>query len=208
MNLEKIRVWDLPTRVFHWGIAFSFAIAYLTSESERYRDIHMAFGYVLGALMLFRLVWGLIGTQHVRFKAFWYSPQHIWAYMKSLMSQTHEHYISHNPLGSVAVYVLLLLGLATAGSGIMLYWEIGGEGVEEVWEEAHEFFANAMLLIVILHIVGVFFSSFLHKENLARAMVTGYKCGEADQAIPQNHTLLGIGLMLALVAFLGFYLYG
>jgi Cytochrome b len=72
--LQRILVWDLPTRVFHWSFALSFAGAYLTAESERYRDIHLALGYVFLGMLVFRLVWGLVGTAYVRFRAFWFKP--------------------------------------------------------------------------------------------------------------------------------------
>ena len=83
--LQRILVWDLPTRVFHWSFALSFAGAYLTAESERYRDIHLALGYVFLGMLVFRLVWGLVGTAYVRFRAFWFKPAEIVAYLRALL---------------------------------------------------------------------------------------------------------------------------
>jgi cytochrome b len=70
----RILVWDIPTRIFHWLLAASFAGAFLTAESERYRDVHVALGYLLLALIGFRVVWGLVGTRYARFRSFAFGP--------------------------------------------------------------------------------------------------------------------------------------
>lgn len=173
---NRILVWDLPTRWFHWLLALSFAGAWLTSESERYSALHVMLGYTLLGLIAFRLVWGFAGTRYARFKDFAYTPAKVVQYVKSLVSGKPEHYLGHNPAGAVAIFLLLALGLTTGISGWLLYNDIGGEAFEEV----HEFLANSMLVVVGVHIAGVIVSSFLHRENLARAMVTGYKQGESQ----------------------------
>lgn len=201
--VERILVWDVPTRVFHWSLALSFAGAYITSESERYRDIHVALGYILAALLVFRLIWGFAGTAYARFSSFSFKPSEVITYLKSLLGKSHAHYLGHNPAGSVAIYLLLALGIVTAISGVMLYWEIGGE---DTFEELHEVAANGMLAVVLIHIAGVIVSSVLHKENLARSMLTGYKQGLADKAIQRNYLGLGIAMLLAIAVFLVLYL--
>ena len=72
--IQRILVWDIPTRVFHWLLALSFAGAYLTAESERYRDIHVVLGYTLLGLIGFRLLWGFFGTRYAQFRSFLFSP--------------------------------------------------------------------------------------------------------------------------------------
>ena len=72
--LRTVLVWDAPTRVGHWLIALSFAGAWLTAESERWRLVHVTLGYTLAALVVFRLVWGLVGTRHARFASFVRGP--------------------------------------------------------------------------------------------------------------------------------------
>ena len=175
---QKILVWDIPTRVFHWSLALSFAGAFITAETERYRDLHLALGYILLGLIAFRLVWGFVGSTYARFSSFTFSATEVVAYVKSLMQRQPRHYLGHNPAGSVAIYMLLGLGLLIGISGAMLHFEIGGE----MFEEPHEAASNVMLAVVVIHILGVIVSSILHRENLARAMVTGYKQGPADQA--------------------------
>lgn len=192
-----IKVWDLPTRVFHWSVALSFAGAYITSEGERLRAIHVMFGYTLLALMVFRVVWGLIGTRHARFSAFLAGPGRIKTYLQSLLARNPEHHVGHNPAGALAIVLLIVLGLTTACSGLALYNDIGPEWLEDF----HPIVANTMLAVVAIHVLGVVVSSYLHRENLARAMVTGYKRGAASEGIPGTRRVLGILMMLALVGF-------
>jgi len=201
--LQRILVWDLPTRVFHWSFALSFAGAYLTAESERYRDIHLALGYVFLGMLVFRLVWGLVGTAYVRFRAFWFKPAEIVAYLRALLSPQPQHYVGHNPAGGVAIFLLLALGLLISVSGLGLYWEIGDE---DWFEELHEIAANVMLLVVGVHIAGVLVSSVLHKENLVRAMFNGYKQAANAVSIPHHYTWLGISMLVVMLVFLGVYL--
>lgn len=200
-------IWDFPTRAFHWLFALSFAGAYLTSESERYRDIHLALGYLFAGLIIFRLLWGFMGTRYARFGEFAYRPKQVLTYLQSLLSPRPAHYIGHNPAGAWAIFILLVLGITIAVSGISLYWEIGGEEfAEELFEELHELAANAMLAIVIVHIAGVVISSVLHKENLPRSMVTGLKTAEESERIEQSYPVLGVILVLASISFVAGYL--
>lgn len=208
--LQRILVWDVPTRVFHWSMALSFLGAYLTSESERYRNIHVALGYVLAGLIVFRVIWGFTGTRYAQFKSFWFTPSQVIAYLKSLATNNHLHYVGHNPAGSLAIYLLLAFGLITVLSGMGLYFEWGGsyEDSEDLFEELHELASNGMLAVVLVHIAGVFFSSFLHKENLPRSMITGYKNGTVSDGIAQNYTLFGLALAVVIMGFLTYYLMG
>ncbi|MEZ5449519.1 MAG: cytochrome b/b6 domain-containing protein [Thiolinea sp.] len=107
---QRILVWDVPTRIFHWAFALSFAGAYLTSESERYADIHYALGYLFAGLLVFRLIWGLVGTRYARFGSFLFAPGQVLTYVRSLLSSAPQHYIGHNPAGALAIVLLLGLG--------------------------------------------------------------------------------------------------
>lgn len=200
----RILVWDLPTRWFHWLLAASFAGAWLTAESERYRDLHVMLGYTLLGLIAFRLVWGFVGTRYARFADFAHSPAKIARYAKSLLSGKPEHYPGHNPAGAMVIFLLLALGIAAGVSGWMAYNELGGEWLEE----GHEFFANLMLAVVFVHIAGVIVSSWLHRENLARAMVTGYKQGEAGEGIRKKRGIAALLLLAALAGFWGLWFNG
>jgi len=117
IDKAKVLVWDVPTRVFHWLLALSFAGAFLTAESERYRQVHMLLGYTVLALVAFRLPWGLFGTRYARFRSFAYGPKSVLSYVKSLLSGSPQHYLGHNPAGSWAIYGLLALSLLAGVSG-------------------------------------------------------------------------------------------
>ena len=176
---ERQLVWDLPVRVFHWLLAASFAGAYLISDSERWRGAHVALGYTVLGLIAFRFMWGFVGTHYARFSSFRYRPSEAFTYLKGIVTGRARHYTGHNPAGSWAVYAILVLGLATGLSGYLTLNEIGGDTFEEV----HEILANAWLLTVLLHVTGVIVSSLAHRENLVRAMVTGYKLGAGDRPV-------------------------
>ena len=121
---ERVLVWDLPTRVFHWLLAASFAGAWLTGESERWRDVHMMLGYSVAGLILFRIVWGFVGSRYARFRSFVFRPSELFAYLRSLATRSPRHYLGHNPAGSIAIFLLLGLGLVTALSGFAYYQEL------------------------------------------------------------------------------------
>lgn len=195
--LQRILVWDMPTRVFHWLLALSFAGAFLTAETERYRDIHLMLGYTFLGAIIFRIIWGFVGTRYARFRSFLFQPGKVMRYVRSLFGKAPEHHIGHNPAGAVAIFLILGLGILIGLSGILLYFEVGGD----VFEELHEVVANTMLLVVAIHIAGVVVSSMLHHENLVRAMITGYKAGEANQAANQSFLWLGILLLVAVVIY-------
>lgn len=175
---NRIRVWDLPTRLFHWSLAISFFIAFFTAESERWRDVHVISGYVVGGLLAFRLLWGFVGGRYARFAEFWPTPAKVWTYLKSLLTRHPQHYVGHNPAGAVAVFLLLGLGLLTVISGWLTYEEIGGE----LFEELHETLGDGMMALVVVHIAGVIVSSRLHGENLVRAMISGWKKRSPDES--------------------------
>lgn len=193
----RILVWDLPTRVFHWLLALSFAGAYVTAESERWRLVHVTLGYTLGGLLAFRLLWGLLGTRHARFASFVRGPAAVLRYLRSLASRQPEHHTGHNPAGALAIVALLALGAVLVLTGWSIYNDIGGEWLEEL----HEGAANLMLAVVGVHVAAVLLSSWLHHENLVRAMLTGRKQGRPDEAIRGPWRVLGVLLLLAVLAF-------
>lgn len=192
---HPIRVWDLPVRVFHWLMVFSFAGAYITAESERWRLVHVTLGYTLGGLLVFRLLWGFIGTRYARFSNFVRGPAAVIRYLQSLLRGQPEHHLGHNPAGAVAIVLMMVLGLAQLVTGWAIYNEVGGEWLAEL----HEGAANAMVVIIALHLVGVVSASVQHRENLARAMLSGRKIGASSEEIRSTWWPLGV-LMLVVVA--------
>ncbi len=195
-------IWDVPTRVFHWLLVVSFTGAFLTAESERYRDIHVMLGYTLLGLIAFRLVWGVAGTRYAQFKSFLFSPASTVRYMRSMLKGNPEHYAGHNPLGSLAVFALLALGIVAGVSGVLVFQDAGGDALEEL----HEMVSYGMLGVVALHVAGVLASSLLHRENLPRAMITGYKSVQPGvQGIGRAHSYLGAIILAVVLAFWYYY---
>lgn len=177
--MNKILVWDWPVRLGHWLLAGGFVLAWLTSESEELRLVHAFAGGTVIGVVLFRIVWGLVGTRHARFASFVRGPGAALGYLWGLLTGSAPHATGHNPAGGWAVVALLALGLLAGTSGWLLYNEIGGE----MFEDLHEGLATAMLLVVLLHLAGVVVGSLAHRENLARAMFTGLKRGTTGEAI-------------------------
>lgn len=187
-DTRQVMVWDPLVRVFHWALVGAFATAYLSAEE--WESVHVAAGYTVFGLLLFRLVWGLIGTRHARFSDFVQRPSQVMSYLKETLVRRERRYLGHNPAGGAMIVLMLASLLITTLSGIACYGvdEHAGPlagamvGVSEFWaealEEVHEFFANFTVLLVFVHVAGVIVASLLHRENLARAMVTGYKRAE------------------------------
>jgi cytochrome b len=193
---QRILVWDLPTRIFHWALAASFLGAFLTAESERQRDLHVLFGYTMVGLIVFRIVWAFAGTRYARLGAILYGPAALRRYATSLLRGRPEHYVGHNPPGALAIPALLGLCLATAASGWAVYEEVGGEWLEE----AHEALAFVTLALVGVHVAGVLASSVLHRENLVGSMITGTKRGSASDGIAGPRRLVALLLVAAIAA--------
>ena len=194
---EKIKVWDLPLRVFHWALAASFIGAYALADSERLRNVHVMLGYTVLGLLVFRLAWGFVGTQHARFRSFAFSPLAAARHLRDELAGRAKRYVGHNPAGSWAIYGLLLLGAATGITGCLTFNKVGGETFEEI----HEVLANAWLLLVALHVLAVVATSLAHRENLVRTMITGRKHGAADGAVPPSAAVLGVTLAAAVLGF-------
>lgn len=190
----RVLVWDAPVRLFHWLIVLCFAGAYLTSESERWRLLHVTLGYTMGGLVVFRVLWGLIGTRYARFSSFVKGFKAAIQYLGALVRGRPEHYVGHNPAGALAIVALLALALLVTAAGWATYNDLGGEWLEEL----HEGAANVMLAIIGVHVLAVVLSSRLHGENLVHAMITGRKAGSPEQGI--RTAKLGVAaLMLAVV---------
>ncbi len=194
----RVLVWDAPVRVFHWLLVLSFAGAWLTAESERWRMVHVTLGYTMAGLVAFRILWGVFGTRHARFTDFVRGPTAVMTYLKSLLRGRPEHHAGHNPAGALAVVALLLLAVAVPATGWALFNDLGGEWLKEL----HEGVANAMLALVIVHVAAVAISSWLHRENLVAAMITGRKTAPGEEAIRGAWRSVAA---LMLVAVLGFW---
>ncbi len=194
----KVLVWDAPVRVFHWLMVLSFAGAYLSAESERWRLLHVTLGYTMAGLVGFRIVWGLWGTRYARFSSFVRGPAAIARYVGALLRGSPEHHTGHNPAGALAIVALLLLTLGIGVSGWAVVNDTGGKWLEE----GHEVAANLMLFVVLVHVAGVAVASWMQHENLVGSMLTGRKTARPDEALRGAWRSVAA---LMLVAVLGFW---
>ncbi len=179
---QSITVWDPYVRIFHWSLVFFFTLAFITEDD--WLRLHSFAGYTVTGLVVFRVFWGLIGSHYARFSSFTFTPNSIVAYLKSLLTRHPKHYLGHNPAGGAMILLMLLILTLTALTGMAT---LATEGLgplagtffsqlsDDVLEEIHEFLANTMLLLVVIHVAGVLVSSLLHRENLILAMLTGRK---------------------------------
>lgn len=193
----SILVWDAPVRVFHWLLAACFIGAFVSAESERFRLLHVTLGYTVGGLVVFRLLWGLLGTRHARFAAFVRGPRTVGRYLAALAGGRAPHHVGHNPAGALAIVGLLGGAAVVVASGWALFNDLGGGWLEGL----HEGAANTMLALVVVHVLGVIVSSRLHHENLVRAMVTGRKPGLPEDGIRRAWRSLAALMVVAVAGF-------
>lgn len=177
----QVYVWDPVVRIFHWSLVASFTIAYLV---EKPLTVHVWAGYVVGILVVLRVIWGFAGPGHARFSDFIYSPASSLRYLRDLIGFHAKRYLGHSPGGAAMVFTLLVFLAATVVTGLVVY---GGDqqagplagmfskDTGEAVEEAHDVIANITLALVFFHLAGVALASFAHHENLVRAMITGLK---------------------------------
>ncbi|MDP2760498.1 MAG: cytochrome b/b6 domain-containing protein [Sideroxyarcus sp.] len=192
-SVVQVKVWDVPVRLFHWLSVASFVLAYVSAEMHL-MVVHVWIGYGLLALLLFRIVWGFIGSRYARFGSFVFSPQQTLAYVRSLRAGQAAHYYGHNPAGALMVFALLALLAAIFVSGLVTLAVIDYEGpllflanavsddTAYFFRHAHDFFVNVALWLIPLHLIGVVVGSLQHRENLVRAMVTGLKRKVPEEA--------------------------
>jgi cytochrome b len=119
MMTSQIRVWDPLVRIFHWSLVLAFCIAYLSGDEES--SLHIYSGYIVLGLIVFRLLWGIVGTRYARFSSFVTSPGTVVQYLKSLLAGKPQHYTGHNPTGGWMVIAMLLCLAIVSVSGLKVY---------------------------------------------------------------------------------------
>jgi cytochrome b len=190
---KSVLVWDFPVRVFHWLLVISFVGAWLTSEGEAQQMFHYAFGYSACALVLFRIIRGVVGTRYARFSEFIKGPTNTLQHIKSLFAGNQYLGLGHNPVGALVMISLMILILLIGLTG---YWSVK-EFLGEYMAGAHEAISNLALGFVAIHVAAAVIMSFLQKENLVKSMMTGRKQGAPEQAIRYPMYLVGLGLLIA-----------
>jgi len=195
---STVYVWDLPTRLFHWLLVLSVTVGFLTGfiAPEWWMGVHKWAGYTVVGLILFRVVWGLFGSEYSRFGGMAGATRHLGNHVRGLLMVRPTHFLGHNPLGVVMILALAVVLIGLTSTGLLV---LGGEekqgplagiadyAIGNSAKTIHWILALALLAMIIGHIVGVIGESLLQRENLVRAMVTGQKRLPPDVRAPKFH---------------------
>ncbi|MGI9218727.1 MAG: cytochrome b/b6 domain-containing protein [Hydrogenophaga sp.] len=210
--MHTVRVWDLPTRLFHWGLALCVIGLIITGNVGGNAMVwHGRLGYTVLTLLLFRFAWGLAGGHWSRFSSFLYGPSSIVAYLRG--QGRAEHSVGHNPLGMLSVLALLLILLAQVGSGLFADDEIAftgplaglvsGDWVSQATSYHKKVGKLILIALVVLHLGAIAFYKLVKKQNLVRPMIVGDKTVQAPVPASRDNArtrLLALVLLLLCVA--------
>jgi cytochrome b/mono/diheme cytochrome c family protein len=210
----SVRVWDLGVRVFHWGLVAAVVVSGLTGFILGITTLqwHLVAGVVVMGAVVWRVVWGLLGSAYARFAGFAYRPAMVLAYMRGLCRGDHQRYLGHNPLGAVMVFALLIVlpvigltGVITLGGmlkqGPLRAFIAYATGLQAL--ELHNLLAILLLVMIGAHIAGVAFESWRGRENLVVAMVSGDKPSQPPAKLApsgRSHPLAAVGIAVAILA--------
>jgi cytochrome b len=203
---DTIKIWDLPTRLFHWSLLGLVVACWWTAGEDGNIDWHMRCGYAVLALLLFRLVWGVLGSSTARFASFVASPRAVLGYFAGMRSAAVPH-IGHNPAGGWMVLALLATLLAITLCGLFANDDIMSEGplahhVSERFSDLatawHEGGFYTLLALVGLHIAAIAFYLLVKKDNLVRPMLTGVRQLPQGVNVPELR-MRSTGLALAIL---------
>jgi cytochrome b len=201
----KIRIWDLPTRLFHWLLVMAVIGSFVSVKLGGNAMIwHGRFGYIVLALIFFRLIWGFVGTHHARFAQFIKSPKAILAYLKNPAETP-----GHSPLGAISVVVLIALFLAQALAGLFASDDIAFDGplvryVASTWVELltsfHRLNEWVLLTLVGIHLGAILYYKYAKRINLISAMITGDKEWSDTAPLVQDDSKVRLKAMAILIA--------
>lgn len=217
MSGVRVRIWDLPTRIFHWALVAACATAFLTGDSDEWRHVHVFAGYIAAGLVVFRLAWGFIGTRNVLFRSFAATPRAAVNYLLALRNGSAPRLLTHNPAGAWAVFLLLGAVALLAATGLVA---LGGEEQQgplagilsraagSQVAELHGAIAWAGVLLVAAHVFGVIVESRVHRENLVRAMLDGNKPAAAGTPSVPARAAVALALLVVMAACGAWYFRG
>ena len=182
--MHTVRVWDLPTRLFHWAlVACVIGLVITANVGGNWMNWHLRLGYTVLSLLLFRLVWGFVGGHWSRFSSFIYGPGTVLAYLRG--EARPEHQVGHNPLGMLSVLALLFILLAQVGTGLISDDEIAftgplvrfvsGETVSDATGYHKDIGKFIVIALVVIHLLAIAFYKLVKKDNLVRPMLNGDK---------------------------------
>ena len=207
--MSRKLIWDLPIRIVHWLLTVlifgSWYTVSVTGDMER----HMLIGQTILCLLIFRVVWGFVGTRYAKFSSFVFGPRTILAYARSILSRSGGGYAGHNPLGFLAVFAMLLLIGIQVTTGLFAtdgdFYEgplnhlVSGRTGNQI-TDIHYLNFDVLAIMIGIHIVAIFFYLLYKRENLISPMFTGKKTGDALEAIGGSKLGLALGVIVACAA--------
>ncbi|EME71508.1 cytochrome b [Paramagnetospirillum caucaseum] len=205
MDHRDYRLWDLPTRLFHWFLALAIVAASVSGQlGGGLMTLHGRIGLAVVGLLAFRLAWGLVGSTYARFGQFFPTPARIRAYLRGEWQGT-----GHNPLGALSVFCLLGVLIAQAATGLFAnddiaftgpLYDLAGKARSNGLTAIHHLLSKLVYVLVALHLAAVAFYAFARKQNLVRPMLTGRKAGTGEPARGGGAVALAVALAVAAVA--------
>lgn len=185
MDVKRIKLWDLPTRIFHWSLVILVAAAIVTAKiGGNAMEWHGRIGLTILGLIAFRIAWGVVGSTYARFANFFPKPSSILAYLRGQW-----HGIGHNPLGAFSVLGLLALIALQVGTGLFANDDIAfngplfsliGKELSDRLTSIHRLSSNGLIALIVLHLVAIMFYAYVKKNNLVMPMIMGWKDVDAE----------------------------
>ena len=211
-----MRVWDFPTRAFHWLLAALAVFSFTTGKvGGPWMDWHLRSGYAILALLLFRIAWGFVGSDTARFASFVRGPRAFLAHARSIVAGRHRPSLGHNPMGGWMIVLMLAALLAQASTGLFADDEVATQGplavkvsnaLVERMSALHSWNSWAVLVLLALHVATIGAYQWLLKDDLVRPRVPGWRAQETDAA-PQALRARGAGWAFTLVSAAAAFVY-
>lgn len=208
--MREMKVWDLPTRIFHWAMAVLVLTSWISGENG-YFTVHLYSGLTLLTLVIFRILWGFFGSDTSRWRAIIAAPGRVMDYARRFFSRGSDEYVGHNPLGGVSVIALVLLLAAQVGTGLFAQdidfimagplTDLVAFDTGRLFAEIHHIIFGVFMSLVLVHVAVVLFYLFYKKRNLIRAMITGWqKFSDDGPATPPTLVPWFRGVAVAAIA--------
>ena len=206
--LLLMRVWDAPTRLFHWAIVLLLITSYVSIKLDRV-TLHEWSGYTVMTLLLFRLAWGLVGSDTARFRNFLRSPASAIAHLASLPKREPDRELGHNAAGGWMVLLMLLALAVQVATGLFAgdpiegggpFVDQPGEATQKLLDRIHAINVNVLLTLVALHVLAITLYAIIKRHNLVQPMLTGKKRLPADTRQPRFASPALAALILAVAA--------
>jgi len=208
--MNKILVWDLPLRLFHWLLVLLVVVSVVSAKiGGNAMQIHLLSGYTVFTLVLFRILWGFLGGAHARFASFVRGPAAVISYLRALPRHQAGQHLGHNPAGAWSVIIMLIALLVQAGTGLFSNDDIATEGplaklVSKALSDritgAHHLNVKLLYALIALHLSAVAYYLIYKRENLIKPMLTGFKNSATGLGVsvqPQGKTWLAAALLAA-----------